>query len=141
MSKTNIICAGTFSLLHKGHIELFDEASKFGDVVVVLNTDEFVERYKGLKPIDSLYERATSIPLGYKSFTNIGCEDFKKTIEFIEEQGVKVDAIAHGTDWTGDSLLKQMGLTQEYLDEKHISMIYIPRTTGESSTRLRELMK
>ena len=145
-----IYVGGTFDLLHVGHIELLEQASQFGDVVVALNTDEFVERYKGKKPVMPYDERLTMLKATkYVDIVikNIGCEDSSKTIEMfhkemIEHKGEgyadRITAIAHGTDWTGDSLYKQMGLTQEWLDRNMISMLYIPRTTGQSSTNIKE---
>lgn len=144
----NIYIGGTFDLLHEGHIELLREASKFGEVIVALNTDEFVERYKGSKPImpynerKGLLEAIKYIKLVVK---NIGNEDSKITLNALKygmceerKEEIKIDAVVHGTDWTGDSLYKQMGFTQEWLNKEMISMIYVPRTTGESTTNLKE---
>ena len=38
------------TLLHHGHIRLINEASKFGDVVVALTSDDEVEKAKGYLP-------------------------------------------------------------------------------------------
>jgi len=138
MSKTNYIyTGGTFSYNHIGHIELLRECSRYGLVIVALNTDAFVKRYKGEPPAVTYKERRNALmksPYVYMVVKNIGDEDSKKTIESLEED---ICAIAHGTDWTGDSLYKQMGLTQEWLNDRMISMLYIPRTTGQSSTKIR----
>lgn len=45
---TQTICiSGGFSILHFGHIRLIHEASKHGDLIVILNTDEWLERKYG----------------------------------------------------------------------------------------------
>lgn len=142
MSKTNYIyTGGTFCYYHIGHIELLRECARYGLVIVALNTDEFVKRYKGELPAISYEERKKALmnsPYVYMVVKNIGDEDSKKTIESLKEP---ICAIAHGTDWTGDSLYKQMGLTQEWLNERMISMLYIPRTTGQSSTKIKNKIK
>lgn len=43
-----IVCvSGGFDPLHHGHIRLIKEASGYGDVVVILNSDEWLMRKKG----------------------------------------------------------------------------------------------
>lgn len=141
MSKINLYIGGTFDDFHVGHVELLREASNFGSVIVALNTDEFVERYKGKKPIIPLHERIEildSCKYVEKAIVNIGDEDSKKTIEDLTNQGIYIKAIVHGSDWVGDSLFKQMCLTEEWLNEKLISMLYIPRTRGVSSTEIKQ---
>lgn len=50
---------GCFDLIHSGHVHLFREAKKLGDVfIVALNEDESVRRLKGKsRPIFTLEER------------------------------------------------------------------------------------
>jgi D-beta-D-heptose 7-phosphate kinase/D-beta-D-heptose 1-phosphate adenosyltransferase len=61
--KKIVFANGCFDLLHSGHIYLLQEAKKRGDVLVVaLNTDESIKRYKGNgRPVKSLQERAKII--------------------------------------------------------------------------------
>ena len=46
-----ILIAGTFDLIHPGHIYLINEAAKLGDVYVVVATDKNREIYSGEAPI------------------------------------------------------------------------------------------
>jgi cytidyltransferase-like protein len=39
---TKILISGAFDPLHIGHILLLKEASEYGDVVVALNSDEWI---------------------------------------------------------------------------------------------------
>ena len=50
-----VIVSGGFDPAHKGHVKLFEEASQYGKVHVLLNSDEWLERKKGssLLPFDS----------------------------------------------------------------------------------------
>lgn len=41
------LCSGGFSVLHVGHLELFETASAYGDVIVALNSDEWLRRKYG----------------------------------------------------------------------------------------------
>ena len=47
MSEKTILVSGAFNPLHFGHLLLFREASKYGKVVVALNSDECVKKNKG----------------------------------------------------------------------------------------------
>ena len=53
MKKKNkrVLIAGTFDILHPGHIFLINEAAKLGDVYVVVATDKNRELYSGEAPI------------------------------------------------------------------------------------------
>ena len=57
--KTIVTINGSFDLLHAGHLHILFEASKQADVLMVLlNTDASVKRYKGFdRPIVKLEER------------------------------------------------------------------------------------
>jgi len=46
MSKI-VLVSGGFDPLHSGHIHLIEEASKYGNVVVLLNSDEWLKKKKG----------------------------------------------------------------------------------------------
>ena len=49
---------GTFDVLHRGHLELLNYASKYGSVRVGIDSDRRVKEFKGdLRPINSLEER------------------------------------------------------------------------------------
>ncbi len=49
--KKKILVAGTFDILHPGHIFLINEAAKLGDVYIVIATDKNRELYSGETPI------------------------------------------------------------------------------------------
>lgn len=69
--KRVVLTNGCFDLIHFGHIHVLQEAKKRGDILVVaLNTDESVKRYKGEgRPIKTLEERA-------KIMASIGVVDY-----------------------------------------------------------------
>lgn len=134
-----VYTGGTFDLFHSGHVEFLSAcrslAGANGEVVVGLNTDEFVERFKGKKPVVS-YEQRREVLLGCRYVDvvtgNFTDEDSKPTIE-----GVNPNLIVIGSDWHGRDYLAQMSLTWEWLREHRISLTYVARVTDVSSTQLR----
>ena len=49
--KKKVLVAGTFDLLHPGHVHLIEAAAKLGKVIVIVGTDAVVEKIKGHKPV------------------------------------------------------------------------------------------
>lgn len=48
MPKTNIIMlSGGFDPLHVGHVEMINRARHYGDVIIILNSDAWLQRKKG----------------------------------------------------------------------------------------------
>lgn len=131
---TWVYVGGTFDMFHYGHAEFLRKCRDYGRVLVSLNSDEFAERYKR-KPVMNLSERMASVQAcrwADKVVVNIGDEDTGKTIDSLS--GIKVIYIAHGDDWTGKSLMSQLGISQDWLDDRSIQMLYVPYTKGISSS-------
>jgi len=49
--RKRVLVAGTFDILHPGHLALLHEASKLGDVYVVVSRDENAKKAKGRDPV------------------------------------------------------------------------------------------
>lgn len=132
---TRAYIGGTFDLLHAGHIETLRCAKEmFGYVIVSANTDEFAARYKR-RPVLSLAERMEMLrACRYvdEVVVNHGNEDSRPAI--LESGATHV---VHGDDWMGESLMRQMGMTQEWLDEHGIQFAYFPLREGISSSEIR----
>jgi glycerol-3-phosphate cytidylyltransferase len=64
---------------------------------------------------------------------NSGGADSKPTIDLVEP-----DLIVIGSDWARRYYHKQMGFTQDWLDERGIGLMYLPYTTGISSTEIKQ---
>jgi FAD synthetase len=56
-----VLVAGTFDILHPGHIYLLEEASKLGDVYVIIARDRNVEKLKGSLPVFNEEERKVMV--------------------------------------------------------------------------------
>jgi len=52
-----VLIAGTFDLIHPGHIYLINEAAKLGDVYVIVATDKNRELYSYLDQIKNIVLR------------------------------------------------------------------------------------
>lgn len=131
-----VYTGGTFDLLHAGHVKFLQQCATYGEVVVALNTDEFVQEYKNTTPIMTLEERFTvmsAIKHVSRVVVNTGGADSKFTI-----LNVQPNIIAIGSDWFEKNYHKQMGFTQQWLDERNIQLKYLPYTAGISTTVLKQ---
>lgn len=130
-----IYTGGTFDLYHSGHANFLARCAELGRVIVSLNTDEFIEAYKGKAPVIS-YEERRAVLLSCRSVSdvipNFGGADSKPAIEMTSP-----DIVAIGSDWARRDYYSQMGFTQDWLDDRGISLIYIPYTAGISSTAIK----
>lgn len=131
----NVYTGGTFDILHPGHLFLLKQCKMLaggGKVIVALNTDAFIESYKGKAPIMSYDERKQML-LGCKYVDevveNVGGADSKITI-----LSVKPDVVAVGVDWAVKNYYDQMQFTQQWLEENSIVLVYLPHKPGLSST-------
>ena len=130
-----IYTGGTFDLFHSGHVNFLQQCSFYGEVVVALNTDEFIEEYKGSTPVCSYSEReAVLLACKYVAdvVPNRGGADSKPAI-----LDVCPDVIAIGSDWARKDYHSQMGFNQDWLDQQNISLLYIPYTSDISTTILK----
>ena len=56
------MCAGTFDIIHPGHLFYLSEAKKYGDkLIVVIARDETSKEFKGKKPIHNEKERLEAV--------------------------------------------------------------------------------
>lgn len=59
MNKPLVFTNGCFDIIHAGHIKLLRESSKYGNVVVGINSDASVRKLKPGRPINDLDDRMT----------------------------------------------------------------------------------
>jgi cytidyltransferase-like protein len=126
---------GTFDCLHRGHLALFAAARRQArSLTVAVNSDAFAARYKRapLMPLADRMAVLTQCRLVDRVILNIGDEDSRQAIEFAGG----VDCLVHGSDWQGDSLLRQMGLTRLWLQSRGIALVILPYTEITSTTEI-----
>jgi len=131
---------GTFDLFHRGHVNFLRMCKEIADEVIVsLNTDEFIYEYKNQYPILD-YKHRKDVLLSCKYVDNvvpnIGGKDSKPAI-----LSVQPDFIAIGTDWAKKDYYKQMDFTQDWLDTNNIILLYLPYTDMISTTEIKNRLK
>jgi len=102
--KKVVLTNGCFDLLHSGHIHIFREAKKHGDILVVAVNDDFsVKKIKGAsRPIFPLEERLEILE---------AIEDIDYLTSFSEETPQKIiaalvpDVLVKGGDWKPDEVV------------------------------------
>lgn len=140
MNLNILYTGGTFDLFHYGHVNFLRQCSKLAKKVIVsLNTDQFIQEYKGMPPIMTYEEREQSLrECKYVSdvVMNSGGADSKPSI-----LSVNPDIIAIGSDWAKKDYYAQMQFDQQWLDNNNIILIYLAYTEGISTTNLKKRIK
>lgn len=138
-----VMTVGTFDTPHWGHVNLLKEC--FGltpqveQVVVGLNPDWFIRKFKGHYPVMSYHERKMVLEgIRYVDLVvpNTGGPDSKPCIE-----RVGPDYLVIGDDWLDKDYMKQMDFDQNWLDDMKIDLAYVPYTREISSSEIRERCK
>lgn len=126
-----VLTIGTFGVPHIGHAAFLQRCAELGSLVVGVNSDEFVERYKGARPLYDEQERMALIEsLGYE--VKINRSAGRALIEL-----VRPDILTIGTDWARRDYFAQIDVDQNFMDERGITMAYVPmRPAGISTTDL-----
>jgi len=112
--KKSVLVAGTFDLIHAGHIYLINEASKLGDVYVVVATDENRELFSGERPTIPQEQRLEVIKnLKNVKDARLGRSD-NDTLKTVEE--INPDIILLGPDQKYSIEILKKGLKKKGLD-------------------------
>jgi len=133
-----VYTGGTFDLFHSGHVNFLRQCKVIAGadkVVVSLNTDEFIEQYKGKPPLTSFVERYQVLKACRyvdEVIPNYYGADSKPAILEVNPQFIVI-----GSDWAKKDYYKQMNFTQEWLDDQGYILIYVPYTDGISTTELK----
>ncbi|MHC4445681.1 MAG: adenylyltransferase/cytidyltransferase family protein [Planctomycetota bacterium] len=138
--KMIVFANGAFDLLHVGHVRFLKGAAREGDVLVVgLNTDESIRRYKGPdRPLQPLEDRMEIVAaLGVVSIVTA----FGETTADAIIECIGPDVHAKGMDYTLETLpegptLKRLGIRLACVgDEKsHSSTELIERAANAANT-------
>jgi len=109
-----VLIAGTFDLLHPGHIYLVNEAAKMGDVYVIVATDQNRKLYSGESPIIPENQRL-EVMMSVKNVkeARLGRSD-NDTLKTVEE--INPDIILLGPDQKYDQETLKQGLVEKGLN-------------------------
>ena len=122
-----VITYGTFDLFHEGHMNILRRAKALGDYLYVGVTTENFDVMRGkINVSQSLVERMEAVKSsGFAD--EVFPEEYEgQKIDDIRRNGIDIFVV--GNDWVGKF---------DYLRE-YCQVVYLPRTEGISSTRLRE---
>jgi len=127
--KKVVITYGTFDLFHIGHLRLLQRAKQYGDfLIVAVSTDEF-NAIKGKHAIIPFEHRA-EIVKNIKGVDMVIPEtSWDQKVEDVKKYGV--DVLVMGEDWKGKF---------DYLKEYGVEVVYLPRTKGISTTKIKKVL-
>ena len=127
--KKVVITYGTFDLFHIGHLRLLQRAKEYGDyLIVAVSTDEF-NAIKGKHAIFP-YEHRAEIVRNIKGVDMVIPENsWEQKMEDVKKYGV--DVLVMGDDWRGKF---------DYLQEYGVEVVYLPRTKGISTTKIKKVL-
>ena len=97
MSNKKVFVSGCYDLLHSGHVEFFQQASKFGDLYVGIGSDATYLEYKHRKPMFPQEERlfmVKNIKAVKEAYINEGrgVIDFIPTLDLVKPDIFVVNA-------------------------------------------------
>lgn len=128
--------SGVYDMLHIGHINIFKNAKKFCDyLLVAVSTDEVVEKNKNKKPVipfKDRFEIVSSIKYVDKVIPQNNY-DIQGKIEAVKKHNINVVFV--GSDWKNTEKWKTI---EKELKKIGCDVVYLPHTDGISSTILRE---
>ncbi|MFX1392975.1 MAG: adenylyltransferase/cytidyltransferase family protein [Promethearchaeota archaeon] len=142
MISKKVLVAGTFDILHPGHIFLINEAAKLGEVYVIVATDKNREKFSGKLPIIPEEQRLEVI----KSLKNvkeakIGRKDNKTLLTIAE---INPDIILLGPDQKFDIDLLKKALKEkgfEHIQVKRLNKYYDKYELNSSSLIKRKIIE
>jgi phosphoenolpyruvate phosphomutase / 2-hydroxyethylphosphonate cytidylyltransferase len=124
-------------MIHHGHINIINEAAKFGDVIVGLLTDKAIASYKRLPYLT--YEEREAVVIGLKGVAKVVRQetlDYRPNLE-----ALKPNIVVHGDDWKSGVQSKVRDQVVETLAQWGGELIDVPYTPGISSTKLNKAVK
>lgn len=128
-SKTIVFTNGCFDLLHRGHIDLLQKASQFGDYLIVgLNSDRSVNNLKGEgRPIESETKRTKNL-MKLQSVSHVIIFDEETPLKLI--QAIRPHILVKGGDYSLDDIVGSADVISRGGSVKIISL-----TPGYSTTQ------
>jgi len=127
-----VYVAMSADLIHPGHLNIINEARKYGEVIIGLLTDKAIASYKRLPFLS--YEQREIIVKNIKGVSQVIPQE---TLDYVPNlKKIKPDFVVHGDDWrTGvqKEVRERVINTLKEWDGKLIEPKYTP---GISSTKL-----
>tara|TARA_B100001093_G_scaffold472753_1_gene496129 strand:- start:606 stop:1016 length:411 start_codon:yes stop_codon:yes gene_type:complete len=134
LNKTIVFTNGCFDLLHKGHIDLLFNASKYGDILIVgINSDESVKKIKGEeRPVEGQKTRKKNL-LDLKYVDEVYIFEESTPLNMIKS--ISPDVLVKGADYNVDEIVGA-----KFVSSRGGKVKTIPLTLGFSTTKSIEKM-
>jgi len=114
IERKTIAVSGGFDPIHKGHIRMILDAASIGDVVIILNSDDWLERKKGYKFMS--WDERSEILRSIRGVINVyNVDDRDNTVcEALKhlKEDIDLDCFANGGD-RKETNTPEMKLCQE----------------------------
>lgn len=140
MAKRRVMAFGSFDILHPGHLHYLREASRHGDLIVIVARDRSIEKLKGRKPLideDSRLEVIKSLKFVKSAVLGDRIRKWNDIYKILRK--FRPDVIAFGYDQRVD-----MKYLKEFLDANglHPKIVRIKPFKGKTfkSSKIKELM-
>ncbi len=127
-----VLTLGTFDIPHMGHAIFLKRCAALGDLTVGLNSDPFVEKFKGSSPIFSWAERCRLLQrMGYEVRMN----DSSGADLILR---IRPDLLVVGADWTPKTYYDQIDFQQWEMDDMNITLLFMGYQSIISTTKIKE---
>lgn len=124
-------------ILHPGHLNIIQEASKLGKLTVGVLTDKAIASYKRLPYLN--FEQRKLIVENIKGVSKVISQD---TLDYVPNLLIeKPDFVVHGDDWKEGVQKETRNRVINTISDWNGQVIDIPYTEGISSTQLNEKVK
>ena len=131
------ITFGVFDLLHFGHFELFrrirELVGETGEVIVMLQKDEWVSKFKDVKLVYDFATRKAMI----ETLRTVTRAVPYETVGVEAVRDVDFDVLVVGPEHTSERFQRLF----KWCEANGKEVVTLPRTDGISTTRLKEIIK
>lgn len=121
-------------IMHPGLINIINEGTKYGEVMIGLYTDKAIATYKRLPVLT--YNQRKSVVENIKGVTKVVSQDDWSYVNNLRKY--RPDYIIHGDDWKEGFMKKIRTEVFEVMKEWNGQVIEIPYTQGINSSQLAE---
>ena len=124
-------------LIHPGHLNIINRASKLGDLIIGLLTDKAIASYKRVPVME--YENRLKIISSLKGVSKVIKQDTHDYTFNLRK--LKPDFVVHGDDWKQGIQLNVRNAVIKELKKWGGKLVEFPYTQGISSSKLISLYK
>lgn len=125
---------GVYDLFHIGHLNIFKNAKKYCDKLIVgVSTDEVVIKNKNKTPIIPFKDRVSIVESIKYVDQVVAQEDYSLEYKIKRIKELHADILFVGSDWKGTEKWNKI---EKELATIGVKVIYLPHTDGISSSSL-----